>query len=206
MFITVKPFFNFMLFYWVILIFVPLTCQIFVFDSLYLQRALSVLTLFSLLMYFVLMLGLIVYQKADYFFKYNNLLDLSIFIIYLIYFGLKNNDLRIYLPEKILADGDFEFRRLAKGGGGGGGGKGSGSAGSGAQGGSLREDTDPINLSSQDFFGNVFDFELRTIGRITFQAFLHTLIVIVSALKFINLLQIYDSFQTLIMVLRFTIK
>lgn len=55
-------------------------------------------------------------------------------------------------------------------------------------------------------FFDVFDFELRTVDKIAFQAFLHTVLLISSALKSINLLQVYGAFQDLILVLRFCIK
>lgn len=211
MFIQVKPFFNFMLFYFIVFFFSPLCMQIFVFETLYVQNALSYLCLWAIIMYAFMMLSLLWYQKGEYFTKTSNLVDLTLLIIFFIYFGLKKSDMRIYLPEKILADGDFEFRRLAKGGAGGGG-AGGGTNGATTGGAVDGEDAHDhgeglINFEKiGEFLGNLFDFELRTVGRIAFQAFIHTCLVIVCAVKFIDLISIYESFQTLIMVLKFTIK
>lgn len=174
MFIQVKPFFNFMLFYFIVFFFAPLCMQIFVFETLYVQEALSYLTLWAIIMYGLMMLALLWYQKREYFTKSSNLVDLCLLIVFFIYFGLKKSDMRIYLPEKILQDGDFEFRRLAAKGGSSGGGSSGGTAGVAVSEGEMELESGGTSLTGVigeaigSFFGSLFDFELRTVGRITF--------------------------------------
>lgn len=107
MFYNVMDIFNLQAAFFLIFVMIPMTLQVFVLENVFHQRAASIICLWALCIYTLYMICQIVFQKMEYFKRYNNIIDILIVIVYFIYFGFKDKDARIYLPEKILEDGDY---------------------------------------------------------------------------------------------------
>jgi len=128
---------------------------------------------------------------------------------------IRFKDSRNYLPENVLADGDFEqaatnstvnatdvaegARRLAKGGGGG------GSGGGGSKGGVMEGEDQSLfdfTMFEGSFLSGFLDFTERKMWKIAILGFLHTALLITGTIKTILFFKIYDGFQELILVLQ----
>jgi hypothetical protein len=109
MFGKIRIFYDIQSFFFLTFVFIPIGVQIFALRNPQYQFGSSILTLWALSMYFVLMLFQMKFQGLKYFTMTQNITDMTIVISYCVFFYLKFNDRRNYLPQLVLEDDDLEY-------------------------------------------------------------------------------------------------